>query len=213
MQSYVLNDYQRTKVDNSPDSLFYSHPRYVHHLDENFRKRLTNLYRNKLTHGSIVLDIMSSWVSHLPNLDFKKVIGHGLNNLELDKNEILDEYWIQDLNITQNIPLESNSIDYCLMVAGWQYLQFPEELSSEIYRITNNTGKFIISFSNRAFWTKSPNVWIESSDQQRINYICTILESKGWIIEDTIIEENYSYGLVRFIKSAPDPFFSVIAYK
>ena len=39
----VLSDNERYKLDGSDDALFYSDPRFVQHLDEAFRDRLTEL--------------------------------------------------------------------------------------------------------------------------------------------------------------------------
>ena len=66
MTGRILNDYQRSKEDNADDLIFYSQPRFVYHLDDAFRGRLTQLYRDRLTKDLIVLDLMSSWISHLP---------------------------------------------------------------------------------------------------------------------------------------------------
>ena len=86
MTNELLDDYQRSKLDNDDDALFYSQPRFVHHLDEGFRSNLTELYRHYISSDSIVLDLMSSWVSHLPeNIKYKRVIGHGLNQIELEQ--------------------------------------------------------------------------------------------------------------------------------
>jgi len=155
----VLNNYQRKKIDESNDEEFYSDPKFVYHLDANFRQHLSAVYKDEIADCSTILDLMSSWDSYLPEgKKYKKVIGHGLNKEELAKNKIFDSYWIQNFNSNQEIPLENESVDYCLMVAAWQYLQYPENLSREIVRILSNQGKFIISFSNRAFWHKAPNI-------------------------------------------------------
>ena len=79
--------------------------------------------------------------------DYKKIIGHGLNKQELERNKIFDSYWIQNLYLNQELPLDSESVDYCLMVAAWQYLQYPENLTQEIERILSKQGKFLIAFS------------------------------------------------------------------
>ena len=210
---YILDEYERSKLNNQPDSLFYSSPRYSYHLDQSFRERLTKLYSEVIETDSIILDLMSSWVSHLPDYSFSKVIGHGLNIQELERNPRLNQYWIQDLNINQQIPLENNSVNYCLLTAGWQYLQYPEKISSEMLRIVKPKGKFIISFSNRAFWEKSPNIWINSSDQARIDYISAVLLAQGWSIDNTIIEQPSSPNILSIFGHSQDPFFSVIATK
>ena len=121
----VLSEAQRRKWDSSDDQLFYAEPRFVQHLDEAFRARLTELYRERIPAKAVVLDLMSSWVSHLPDdVIYERVIGHGLNEKELAANKRLDSHWLQNLNLNQEIPLKSESVDVVLIVAGWQYLQY-----------------------------------------------------------------------------------------
>ena len=156
---------------------------------------------------------MSSWDSYLPNeKKYKKVIGHGLNKQELEKNEILDSYWIQNFNLKQEIPLENGSVDYCLMVAAWQYLQFPENLTKEISRILNNKGKIIISFSNRAFWHKAPNIWTSSTEEERVSYVRKVLVSNGFN-EPKIIKKFNEPTIHIFNFLNKDPFYCLIATK
>ena len=108
----VLNNYQRKKLDETNDEEFYSNPKFVYHLDANFRKYLTNLYNGEIDNNSTVLDLMSSWDSYLPKgKKYKKVIGHGLNKQELKKNKIFESYWIQNFNLNQEIPLDQESVD------------------------------------------------------------------------------------------------------
>ena len=86
----VLNNYQRKKIDESNDEDFYSDPKFVYHLDSNFRNYLTSIYKDEIKEFSTVLDLMSSWDSYLPpEKTFKKVIGHGLNKDELERNKSL----------------------------------------------------------------------------------------------------------------------------
>tara|TARA_Y100001968_G_scaffold324086_1_gene362776 strand:- start:137 stop:787 length:651 start_codon:yes stop_codon:yes gene_type:complete len=202
----------RQKIDLTDDHVFYQNPRYVHHISDEFRNRLTNLYSHYLLDHHVILDLMSSWVSHLPsNTKYKKVIGHGMNEAELSSNKRLDWFWVQNLNKTQNMPIEDSTIDVGLIVAGWQYLQYPEEVSLELSRIIKPDSLLIISFTNRAFWTKAPNIWTYSSDEKRIKYVKSVLSDNGWRIEKTINEKIYHKKLFGFFSSESDPFFSVIA--
>ena len=201
----------RYKIDNNDDKFFYHQPRYVHHLSVSFRDRLTDLYSEILFNDQIILDLMSSWVSHLPtNRKFKKVIGHGMNESELKSNHRLDSYWIQDLNKTQKMPIEDSIVDIGLIVAGWQYLQYPEKVSSELSRILKRNSFLIISFTNRAFWTKSPNIWTNSSEDGRIEYVISVLSDNGWSVETIFNEKTYENKLFGFYSLESDPFFSVI---
>ena len=207
-----LSTYDRTKTDISDDEIFYQQPRFVHHLSDSFRNRLTSLYSEYLLNHHIILDLMSSWVSHLPtNIRYKKVIGHGMNQAELSSNERLDSFFVQNLNKKQNMPIEDSSVDVGLIVAGWQYLQYPEKVSLELSRVIKSDSLLIISFTNRAFWTKAPNIWTYSSEEKRIEYVTSVLTSNGWRIEKILNEKTQDKKLFGFYSSESDPFFSVIA--
>jgi SAM-dependent methyltransferase len=207
-----LSTYDRTKTDISDDEIFYQQPRFVHHLSDSFRNRLTSLYSEYLLNHYIILDLMSSWVSHLPsNISYKKVIGHGMNEAELSSNERLDRFFVQNLNKKQNMPIEDSSVDVGLIVAGWQYLQYPEKVSLELSRVIKSDSLLIISFTNRAFWTKAPNIWTYSSEEKRIEYVTSVLTSNGWRIEKILNEKTHDKKLFGFYSSESDPFFSVIA--
>ena len=207
-----LSSYDRNKSDISDDEIFYQQPRFVHHLSDSFRNRLTSLYSEYLLNHHIILDLMSSWVSHLPsNISYKKVIGHGMNEAELSSNERLDRFFVQNLNKKQNMPIEDSSVDVGLIVAGWQYLQYPEKVSLELSRVIKSDSLLIISFTNRAFWTKAPNIWTYSSEEKRIEYVTSVLTSNGWRIEKILNEKTQDKKLFGFYTSESDPFFSVIA--
>jgi len=209
----VLNTYQRKKLDESNDQEFYSEPKFVYHLDSNFRQHLTTLYENEIADSSSVVDLMSSWDSYLPKgKKYKKVVGHGLNKQELEKNKIFDSYWIQNFNLNQEIPIEDGSFDYCLMVAAWQYLQYPENLTNEISRILSNKGKIIISFSNRAFWHKAPNIWTSSTEEERLKYVKKVLITNGFNDPKIIRKFNQpAHNFFNFFNK--DPFYCLIATK
>ncbi len=207
----VLNNYQREKLDESNDEEFYSDPKFVYHLDANFRQHLSDLYEKEIDNNSTVLDLMSSWDSYLPKgKKYKKVIGHGLNKQELERNKIFDSYWIQNFNLSQQIPLDKESVNYCLMVAAWQYLQYPETLTKEIARILSREGKFIIAFSNRAFWHKAPNIWTLSTEKERVKYVRKVLISNGFN-EPKIIKKFAEPALKIFNFLNKDPFYCLIA--
>ena len=208
-----LSNYQRQKLDESNDEIFYSDPKFVYHLDANFRNYLSSIYKSEIKDYSTVVDLMSSWDSYLPSeKKYKKIIGHGLNRAELEKNKSLNSFWIQNFNLKQEITLDNGSTDYCLMVAAWQYLQYPENITKEIARILNDEGKIIISFSNRAFWHKAPNIWTTSNEEERLSYVRKVLITNGFK-EPRIIKKfnNESFNFLPFLKN--DPFYCLIASK
>jgi SAM-dependent methyltransferase len=210
----VLSPAERDKLDRSDDSLFYAEPRFVHHLDASFRARLTQLYRERIPACAVVLDLMSSWVSHLPeDITYQEVIGHGLNAEELAANPRLDRHWLQNLNTTQQLPLADNSVDAVLIVAGWQYLQQPEAVAAELLRVVRPRGEVIVAFSNRMFFQKAPQIWTDGSDRDHLAYVVEVFTAQGWPTPQLVAEETPAPGVLGWIGGKGDPFFAVIATK
>jgi hypothetical protein len=84
------------RYDESPDSIFYSSPRFVTHIDDAAIKALTEWYdKNFPAPGPdlALLDICSSWITHYPKRYYKvgRVAGLGMNAEELARNEALTE--------------------------------------------------------------------------------------------------------------------------
>ncbi len=210
----VLGEADRRKSDASDDALFYAAPRFVQHLDGGFRSRLTNLYRQRLPAGAQLLDLMTSWVSHLPEeISYQSVIGHGLNAAELQANPRLDRFWVQNLNQDQTLPLESASVDAALITAGWQYLQQPEAIAAELLRILRPGGQLVVAFSNRMFAQKAPKIWLEGSDQDHLRVVARVLMAQGWPQPELVAESTRSAGPLGWLGGQGDPFFAVIATK
>jgi SAM-dependent methyltransferase len=211
MPPLLLQPEQRQKLDPGDDALFYAEPRFVQHLDGAFRRRLTDLYRERIPAGAVVLDLMSSWVSHLPeDVRYGEVIGHGLNESELRANPRLDRHWRQNLNLDQSLPLDDASIDAALIVAGWQYLQQPEAVAAELARVVRPGGQLIVAFSNRMFATKAPRIWLEGNDRERLSYVAEVLSAHGWQVDAVIAENTRPGGPLGWLGVRGDPFFALI---
>ena len=80
------------RAGEAPDEEFYRTSRLVTHIDDRAVAAVTQLYRELFPAGGAVLDLMSSWVSHLPpEVEYRRVIGLGMNEEELRRNPRLDE--------------------------------------------------------------------------------------------------------------------------
>jgi SAM-dependent methyltransferase len=159
------------KQDQSPDALFYAQPRFVTHIDDPAIEAVTDLYRMLLPPGGRILDLMSSWVSHLPaEVAYSAVIGHGLNISELVANPRLTEHFLKDLNTDPMLPLETASIDAALICVGVQYLQDPVAVLREVARVLRPGAPLIITYSNRCFPTKAVAIWraVSGADHARL---------------------------------------------
>ena len=148
------------RIDESDDALFYAPPRMVTHIDAGAIAALVAFYRQALKPGNAVLDLMSSWVSHLPeDLPLGEVIGHGMNEAELAANPRLTRWFVQDLNRQPALPLDDASLYAALCCVSVQYLQRPVEVFGEVRRVLRPGAPFIVSYSNRCFPTKAVEVW------------------------------------------------------
>jgi len=157
---------------------------------------------------------MSSWVSHLPEeVRYEEVIGHGLNAQELAANPRLDRHWLQNLNTNLALPLPDNSVDAALIVAGWQYLQHPEAIATELLRVVRPRGELIVAFSNRMFFQKAPQVWADGTDRDHLAYVERVLTAQGWAQPLVIAEQTRAPGAMGWIGGKGDPFFALVASK
>ena len=151
-----LPDGAFAKQDGRDDLAFYAPARLVTHIDEGAVAALTARYRALLPENSRVLDLMSSWVSHLPHdCHYREVVGHGMNAEELTANPRFDRWFVQNLNRDPVLPLDAQAFEAALCCVGVQYLQQPVAVFCEVRRVLNLGAPFVVSFSNRCFPTKA----------------------------------------------------------
>jgi hypothetical protein len=208
----ILDPHQRTKLDNTSDTLFYESPRFVTHVDDGFIQQLTDLYRERLKPNTRIFDMMSSWVSHLPDeMEFAHVEGHGLNEAELARNPRLDHYFVQNLNDNPKFPLADQSFDAVLNTVSVQYLQYPEAIFSEIHRILKPGGVAIVSFSNRMFYQKAIAAWRDGSEASRVQLVKRYFESiPGFSPPEVIARQSQVPAMLQWMGMGGDPFYAVI---
>ena len=196
----VLSDRDRSKLDTGDDDGFYDSPRYVTHADDGFLARLTELYADVLDPGDRVFDAMSSWVSHLPETSFERVVGHGLNAAELDANDRLEESFVRNLNERQSLPLEDDAFDAVCCALSVQYLQYPGAVFDEFARVLAPGGALVVSFTNRMFPTKAVRAWRTGSMDERVELVDSYCDAGGLTVTDVVRE-----------RPEADPFYAVVA--
>jgi len=169
------------KEDTTRDDLFYREPRFVTHIDAAAVAAVTALYRDILPEGGAILDLMSSWVSHLPpEAGYREVIGHGMNAEELSANSRLTQWFTQDLNATAELPLEARSVDAVTLCVSIQYLQHPVAILREAARVLRPGGPVVITFSNRCFPTKAVAIWRLLSGEEQCGLVSLYLQRAGF---------------------------------
>ncbi|MBF2029154.1 MAG: methyltransferase domain-containing protein [Oscillatoriales cyanobacterium C42_A2020_001] len=212
----ILDPTQREKLDPADDSAFYESPRFVTHVDEGFIQQLTDLYRERLKPDTRIFDMMSSWVSHLPDeIEFAHVEGHGLNQEELARNPRFNHYFVQNLNQDPKLPLEDVSFEAVLNTVSVQYIQYPEAVFSEIQRILKPGGVAIISFSNRMFFQKAIAAWRDGSEASRVELVKRYFRAiPGFTEPEVIARQAQTPPVLQWLgMGGGDPFYAVIAQR
>ena len=168
------------RQDESADENFYSQPRFVTHIDDATISCLTEFYQQQIASGSRVLDLMSSWISHLPEgVGYAHVSGLGMNAAELEANPRLNNYCVQDLNITPTLPFADNSFDAVLIAVSIQYLVKPVAVMTELNRCLSPGGQCIVAMSHRLFPTKAIHAFQVLPPADRCQAVATYMEKSG----------------------------------
>ncbi len=170
------------KADPSPDAGFYAWPRFVTHIDNGAMAAVTAAYRALLPQGGTILDLMSSWISHLPDeVVYAAVTGHGMNAEELAANPRLTRWFVQDLNASPALPLDNASHDAACLCVSVQYLQRPVDVFRDIARVLRPASPFVVSFSNRCFPTKAVAIWQRLSGPAQQELVAAYMRAAGFI--------------------------------
>ena len=195
------------RLDEGDDAAFYEPARLVLHIDNHAVAVLTGLYREILPAGGVLLDLMSSWVSHLPkDVEYAEVIGHGMNAEELAANPRLSRWFTQNLNRETTLPLAERSVDAAMVCVSIQYLQQPVAVLREVARVLRPGAPLVISFSNRCFWTKAVAIWHGLDDNGHARLVELYLNHAGFAGIDT-------RRLAPYIEDEQDPMIAVIGRK
>lgn len=199
------NPGSHSRQDERPDAEFYSVPRLVKHIDDRAIAEVARLYREYLPAGGGILDLMTSWVSHLPDeVSYARVSGLGMNEEELRSNSRLDDYVIHDLNENPTLPYTNDEFDAATICVSVDYLTRPVEVLRDLGRAVRDGGPVIITFSNRCFPTKVVSEWLRRDDRERMGLVEEYLRDAG------------NWNGIRSLDRGPDhpfadPLYAVIA--
>lgn len=160
------------REDTAVDRHFYKRPRFVQHIDTRAIQTIAALYGRLIPPGSRVLDLMSSWTSHLPtDLATQTITGLGLNADELAANERLAERVVHDLNHQPRLPFDDGVFNAAICTVSVEYLTQPFAVFEEMARVLAPGGIFVVTFSNRWFDPKAIRIWKELHPFERLGLV------------------------------------------
>ena len=167
--------------DEAPDGDFYRFERLVTHIDPGAVAAVTQLYRQFLPAGGAILDLMSSWVSHLPaEVAYPRVAGLGMNKSELAHNPRLTERRVQDLNEQPTLPYGDDEFDGAAICVSAQYLTQPVAVFAELARVLRPGAPLVVTFSNRCFPDKAIFAWQSLDDMGHMRLVQHYFEAAGF---------------------------------
>jgi SAM-dependent methyltransferase len=189
------------RTDTSPDENFYAQPRMVAHINTATIDALTEFYREFVPEHASVLDLMSSWISHLPeDLSLGQVSGLGMNEEELANNPQLSDWCVHNLNTDPILPYVRHQFDRITLAVSIQYLTSPVEVMASAHDKLKPGGQICIAMSHRLFPTKAIAAFHQMSAEDRVRLVTHYLEEGG-------------FGEVTFIDRSPvgaDPLWLVV---
>jgi hypothetical protein len=194
------------RADGEDDARFYSLPRKVVHLEPGAIEALRGVYAEHFAPGSTVLDLMSSWRSHLPG-GLGRVVGLGMNADEMVANPQLDDWVVHDLNREPRLPFPDASFDAVACAVSVQYLVHPDEVFADVRRVLVPGGPVIVSFSNRCFPTKAVAIWLSAGDDDHRKLVRIYLERAGFldVVDERVATPDDPLYVVRGRAADPGP--------
>ena len=186
-----LPDYLFNRQDESDDEYFYALPKLVTHIDDETIDALTDYYHEVLSPDQKILDLMSSWISHLPeDTRYLHVTGLGMNQEELNKNPRLDDRLVHNLNTHPEVPFEDESFDAILIAVSVQYLKQPLKVFTEIARILKPAGVCVVAMSHRLFPTKAIYAFQTVGPSDRVRLVTHYMQQTGLMDEVEFIDRS-----------------------
>lgn len=200
--------------DDSPDDRFYDLPRMVTHIDDGAIAAVSALYDELRVPDGVVLDLMSSWVSHQPRRP-RRLVVLGMNLGELECNEHAHEAVLHDLNAQPELPLPDASFDYVTCCVSVDYLTRPIEVFDEVARVLRPGGLFVCTFSNRCFPSKAIQGWLGSDDRTHCAIVGEYFRRSGQLDEEGRLSPAWSAPTTRHCNAGlpGDPLFAVWAQR
>jgi hypothetical protein len=196
------------RIDETDDELFYSQPRLVVHIDEGAIKKVGELYARLLPHGGAILDLMSSWRSHLPEKTRPvRLVGLGMNRPEMEDNPALTEIVIHNLNQNPVLPFANGEFDGAVVTVSIQYMTRPVEIFRGVAKVLKPGAPFIVSFSNRMFPTKAVAIWHSLGEFDRVRLVWRYFQESGNFENMEAIDMSAPTG------PPSDPIWAVLGYR
>jgi SAM-dependent methyltransferase len=204
------------RIDPSDDARFYDSPRLVTHIDDTAIAIIGEILGELIPPDAAILDLMSSWKSHLPpQVRTRRVVGLGMNGTEMAANDQLNAWVVHDLNANPALPFMDDEFDIAIITVSIQYVTRPVTLFREIWRVLKPDAPLAIFFSNRLFPTKAVRIWTQLDDAGHVALVQSYFQYAGGYTNLRFIDRSPKshFGLQGWQFAAHDPVYAIIGEK
>jgi SAM-dependent methyltransferase len=175
-----LPDKASHRIEGAPDEDSLLQPSLSVPVDPAALECVTSLYRRYFPPGAAILDLMSSWIGHLPpEAEYRRVVGVGLDEQELLENPFLDEWHVQNLNRDPVLPFAAGEFDAAAICVSVQYLTRPIDLLRDVGRVVRPGGPLVITFSNCCLSRKALACWRMLDEDGHLRLVSYYLQAAG----------------------------------
>jgi SAM-dependent methyltransferase len=196
------------RIDDSEDELFYTQPRLVVHIDDGAIRKVGDIYSRLLPQAGAILDLMSSWRSHLPeHIRASRVVGLGMNRVEMENNPALSEIVVHNLNQNPELPLKEGEFDGAVVTVSIQYMTRPVDIFRGVAKVLKPGAPFIVTFSNRMFPTKAVAIWHSLDEFDRVHLV------RRYFQESREFENMEAIDASAPTDPPSDPIWAVVGYR
>ena len=196
------------RIDETDDELFYSQPRLVVHIDDGAIKKIGQTFVRLLPQGGAILDLMSSWRSHVPDeVRPARLVGLGMNRPEMEDNPALTEIVMHNLNQNPVLPFADCEFDGAVVTVSIQYMTRPVEIFRGVAKVLKPGAPFIVSFSNRMFPTKAVAIWHSLGEFDRVRLVSRYFQESGNFENMEVIDMSAP------TEPPSDPIWAVVGYR
>ena len=196
------------RIDESDDELFYTQPRFVVHIDDGAIAKVGEIYARLLPQGGAILDLMSSWRSHLPaHVRPSRLVGLGMNRAEMEDNPALNEVVVHNINQNPELPFADNEFEGAIVTVSIQYMTKPLEIFRGVANVLKPGAPFIVTFSNRMFPTKAVAIWHSLDEFDRVRLVWRYFQESGGFENMEVIDMSGQTD------PPTDPVWAVVGYR
>ena len=196
------------RIDESDDELFYTQPRFVVHIDDGAIAKVGEIYARLLPQGGAILDLMSSWRSHLPaHVRPSRLVGLGMNRAEMEDNPALNEVVVHNLNQNPELPFADAEFDGAIVTVSIQYMTRPLDIFRGVAKVLKPGAPFIVTFSNRMFPTKAVAIWHSLDEFDRVRLVRRYFQQSGGF------ENMEAIDMSAPTDPPTDPIWAVVGYR